>query len=182
MATRNSPSTRSESARRWCPRLLRSTATQRNQRGCRRHGRRRRPPSPPSAGPPTPQSLQLSCDSSTRFAEVDGWAACDPVTPYRDGTVDRGATDSAGAGASPPFAARLFIPRLTAWARSTARHRTHGPSGSDGVGVVDLGGPSVSGIGCPQHVTLPSDRRVGPACRRGRDFGLGAWVKCYWAE
>jgi hypothetical protein len=99
-------------------------------------------------------------------------AACDPVTPYRDDTIDRGATDSAGAGASPPFAARLFIPRLTAWARRTARHSTHGPSRSDGVGVADLGGPSVSGIGCPQHVTLTSDRRVGPACRRGRDFGL----------
>jgi hypothetical protein len=44
-----------------------------------------------------------------KVAEVDGWAASDPVTPYRDGTVDRGATDSAGASASPPFAARWFI-------------------------------------------------------------------------
>jgi hypothetical protein len=85
---------------------------------------------------------------------------------------NRGATDSAGAGASPPFAARWFIPRLTAWAHRTARHSTHGPSRSNGVGVADLGGPPVSEVECPQQVTLPYDRRVGPACRRGRDFGL----------
>jgi hypothetical protein len=172
-STRNSPSTRSEFARRWCPRLLQFD------------GDASQPTRMPRARPKMTPTVtthrrtahssiapQISCDFTARFAEVDGWVARDPVTPYRDDPVDRGATDSAGTGASPPFAARWFIPRLTAWAHRTARHSTHGPSRSNGVGVADLGGPLVSEVECPQQVTLPCDRRVGPACRRGRDFGL----------